>query len=616
MTPELGEGARMTGGTGTDDAEGPAAQHAGRHTDRDGGHWVQWTIAMIGAALLSMAALSLCAWLGRWDGFFVAAAQPFATVIAGLSILGAGTLALHNGERRRRSEEVQRTVEAQRWQTEQAAAREDALRLRREADRLHTRETVRELRTRFGAATAQLANPHPTVRQSGAYAVAALADDWHAFGNDRERQVCIDVLTGYLRTPNTDHRPETAEAPADPGLDGPVRETIIRLIVEHRTAADTDISWARAHTDLAGADLRGVTLTRCEMPGINLASADLTGARLSGANLAGANLAGTILTGADLIGAHLAGARLRGCTLVRADLLEADLSAADLSACDLTDATLTGATLTDARLPGAMLVGATLFGADLSRADLQRADVTRAGAGAANLQEADLTEAKLLRANFFHANLAGARLVRANLEHVNLERADLRGSDLERSAASAANLTGALLTGANLTRANLTRAQLVRADLEESVAAGTHLTGAALDGANLRGSRLAEANLAGASLVGADLDDADLFHTRLAGSDSDTSGFAHATMLGDADLGRVEGLDRAHNLHRAVVSPVQKILFAEQIAGSRRRGRAGAHARVETEGAQPPADRGPSHRRAEPADTGRQVGEALTPAYE
>ncbi|WP_066911025.1 pentapeptide repeat-containing protein [Millisia brevis] len=611
----------MTGGTGTNAAEGPAEQHGGRGRragtdDRDGGRWVYAAIATIAAALLSMAALSLCAWLAGWDGFFVAAAQPFATVIAGLSILGAGTLALHNGERRRRSEEAQRSVEAQRWQTEQAAAREDALRLRREADRLHTRETVRELRTRFGAATAQLANPHPTVRQSGAYAVAALADDWHAFGNDRERQVCIDVLTGYLRNPNTDHHPETADRPADPGLDGPVRETIIRLIVEHRTAADADISWARAHTDLAGADLRGVALTRCEMPGINLAAADLTGARLSGANLAGAQLSGTVLTGADLIGAHLSGARLRGCTLVRADLLEADLSAADLSLCDLTDAVLTGATLTDARLAGATLVGATLFGADLSRADLQRADVTRAGAGAANLQEADLTEAKLLRANFFHANLAGARLVRANLEHVNLERADLRGSDLERSAASAANLTGALLTGANLTRANLTRARLVRADLEESVGAGAQLTGAALDEANLRGSRLAEANLSGASLVGADLDDADLFHTRLAGSEPEAGGFAHAAVPGDADLGRIEGLDRAHNLHRAVLSSVQKILFAEQIAESRRRGGSGAHARIETDGTEPPAHRRPSHLRAEPADTGWQVGEALTPAYD
>lgn len=609
-----GTGGASSGETHSVEAAGPSAADGERWDD--GGRWVRWTMTTIATGLLGMAALSICAWLLGWDGFFVVAAQPFATVIAGLSILGAGTLALHNGERRRQSEEAQHSVEAQRWQAEQAAAREDALRLRREADRLHTRETVRELRTRFGAATAQLANTHPTVRQSGAYAVAALADDWHAFGNDRERQVCIDVLTGYLKTPNATYTHETAEAPADPGLDGPVRETIIRLIVEHRTTPDADISWARAHTDLAAADLRGVALTRFEMPGVNLAAADLSGARLSGANLTGAVLTGAILTGADLIAARLPGANLAGCNLVRADLLEADLSNADMSACDLTDATLTGANLAGATLMGATLVGATLFGANLGRADLQRADVTRAGAGAANLQEADLTESKLLRANFFHANLSGARLVRANLEYTNLERADLRATDLERAAASGVNLTGAVLVGANLTRANLDRAQLVRADLEASTGVGAHLTGANLSGANLRGSRLAEANLSGASLADAELGEADLYRTRLAGSDWEATDPTSSTALRDADLSRTGGLSHAYNLHRAVISPMQKILLADHIAENRRRDTSGAHAKPDVDTSALPAGRRPSHLRADPTDTGWQAGQALTRSHD
>ena len=62
-------------------------------------------------------------------------------------------------------------------------------------------EAERELRARFANAVTLLSDPDkPTTRQAGVYALAALADDWLIFGRPDERQVCIDVLCGYLRS--------------------------------------------------------------------------------------------------------------------------------------------------------------------------------------------------------------------------------------------------------------------------------------------------------------------------------------------------------------------------------------------------------------------------------
>lgn len=56
------------------------------------------------------------------------------------------------------------------------------------------REEVQGFNERFGASAEQLAHDRAAVRLAGVYAMAGLADDWAD-----KRQVCIDVLCGYLR---------------------------------------------------------------------------------------------------------------------------------------------------------------------------------------------------------------------------------------------------------------------------------------------------------------------------------------------------------------------------------------------------------------------------------
>ncbi|WP_290050798.1 hypothetical protein [Amycolatopsis solani] len=82
------------------------------------------------------------------------------------------------------------------------------------------RETVQGFNERLGAAAEQLAHESPAVRLTGVYALAGLADDW-----EDKRQVCVDVLCGYLRL-----QPETMT----PG-ESVVREAILRMFRDRLT---------------------------------------------------------------------------------------------------------------------------------------------------------------------------------------------------------------------------------------------------------------------------------------------------------------------------------------------------------------------------------------------
>ncbi|MCJ1675651.1 hypothetical protein MT355_20485 [Rathayibacter sp. VKM Ac-2929] len=64
-------------------------------------------------------------------------------------------------------------------------------------------ETERALRQRFVTTVQLLSEPAPVNRQAALYALGSLADDWHAIGKPDEVQVCIEVLTGYLRAPRS-----------------------------------------------------------------------------------------------------------------------------------------------------------------------------------------------------------------------------------------------------------------------------------------------------------------------------------------------------------------------------------------------------------------------------
>ncbi len=73
-----------------------------------------------------------------------------------------------------------------------------------EVDRQRRIETERVLRERFVTTVKLLSDPAPVNRQAALFALGALADDWDALGNPGEVQVCIEVLTSYLRAPRSD----------------------------------------------------------------------------------------------------------------------------------------------------------------------------------------------------------------------------------------------------------------------------------------------------------------------------------------------------------------------------------------------------------------------------
>jgi hypothetical protein len=261
--------------------------------------WVYTAFGVIALTVAAMGALAICAAEFKWQGFWRGAGQPFATVVTGMAALAAGGLAFYNGERQRVTDAEQREIESQQWREEQR------------------RETAKDLRTRFIGAAAQLADEKAAMRSVGAYMIAALADDWDAFGDEVQHQVCINVLTGYLTNPNPTYADASETIPASAGEDGTVRATIVRLLAAHRAASD-EARRARTKYAVMGADLRAVSLQH----------ADLWHAYLSRVNLGGANLIGADLTDADLNGADLTGASLEGATLRCADLTKATLDRA------------------------------------------------------------------------------------------------------------------------------------------------------------------------------------------------------------------------------------------------------------------------------------------------
>ncbi|TYQ00853.1 UNVERIFIED_ORG: pentapeptide repeat protein [Nocardia globerula] len=255
----------------------------------------------------------------------------------------------------------------------------------------HLLEQSSGLRDRYTTVAEQLGHDSAAIRLAGVYALASLADDWHDFGNDNERQVCVDLLCAYLRTERPNRLPDTAlPAPlrgvrrvagqrlhpsphsADRDEDREeknVRNAIVSLI-KTRTGVWTDGPWRPCHFDLSGAELADADLTLAELRWPNL-----TDTNLSRANFTQTHLHGAVLTGANLYGASMVNAILRHSILLDADLTLAELADADLTL--------------------AYLAHSKLIGADLSGADLTDADLTDANLTGANLTGANLTGAKL-----------------------------------------------------------------------------------------------------------------------------------------------------------------------------------------------------------------------------
>jgi uncharacterized protein YjbI with pentapeptide repeats len=130
------------------------------------------------------------------------------------------------------------------------------------------REDVRLLNERFGAAAEQLGSAQSAVRMAGAYAMAALADDWAG-----ARQRCIDVLCGYLRMPHSPQPPGDDEGREAWRRERAVRLTVLRLIAEHLRGGP-GVLWRGYDLDLTGAvldeaDFRGARFVGGEIIFIN-----------------------------------------------------------------------------------------------------------------------------------------------------------------------------------------------------------------------------------------------------------------------------------------------------------------------------------------------------------
>ncbi|XVV03730.1 pentapeptide repeat-containing protein [Actinosynnema sp. CA-248983] len=110
------------------------------------------------------------------------------------------------------------------------------------ATRQEERDDVKLLNERYAKAAEQLGHDSFAVRLAGVYAMGALADDW-----ERQRQTCVEVLCGYLRSPFD----ETDRAERE------VRQAIITTLLDYSSRH----KWRGVEMDFRGAELGDVDLS-------------------------------------------------------------------------------------------------------------------------------------------------------------------------------------------------------------------------------------------------------------------------------------------------------------------------------------------------------------------
>ncbi|MEA5359698.1 hypothetical protein VA596_09135 [Amycolatopsis sp., V23-08] len=123
------------------------------------------------------------------------------------------------------------------------------------------RETVQGFNERLGTAAEQLAHDSPAVRLTGVYALAGLADDW-----EDKRQVCVDVLCGYLRIAPEVVSPGEAE----------VRQAVLRMFRDRLGSGGR--WWQPVDFDFTGVVFENADFSRLRFPGaVIFDRADFTG---------------------------------------------------------------------------------------------------------------------------------------------------------------------------------------------------------------------------------------------------------------------------------------------------------------------------------------------------
>lgn len=121
------------------------------------------------------------------------------------------------------------------------------------------REDTKLYNERFAAAAEQLSSDQAANRLAGVYAMAALADDWHA-----GRQTCVNVLCAYLRMPYEPPPVQEQHEAAEPGgYQSVIEERLVRHavsdVIGERLRAEPieGRTWHWCDFDFTGATLDG-----------------------------------------------------------------------------------------------------------------------------------------------------------------------------------------------------------------------------------------------------------------------------------------------------------------------------------------------------------------------
>lgn len=358
------------------------------------------------------------AWVSHVDSTkMFDSARTTATLLAIIGVGGAALVAYRRQDTAERSHLV--AIDAQETAVKQFSLDSEKYELDRarhqlETDR-RTDDRERELRSRFTVISEQLGSDNFGVRHAGAYALASLADDWHRFGNESERQVCVDLLCAQLRSPRQREEIEVDDDEShwrDSPEDLEVRKTLVALIRSHRplTGDGHANNWKSCSIDLAGANLSTFSLNETDLSSANLDGADLTHTQFVGADLSQAMMTRVALSGANFTDADLTRAKLFSAWF--SDTAnEADRAVFDR-------AIMCGAYLTSSFLPRARFDGANLQGAIVHDARLH--SVSFVGA---NLGDARFIHSMLDGANFRNADLRGANFAYANVSEADFELA-------------------------------------------------------------------------------------------------------------------------------------------------------------------------------------------------
>lgn len=301
---------------------------------RSRGWWVERPILFTLVLAAVFAFLYCCGFFACVDPAFSgspvcknAMTQPWATLSAGTLVLLGAILTYLSTEKTR------------------ALTREELNQTKADDERSHHRQLESALNDRFVKAVEQLGNKDQnTVKLGGVYSLMALAEDWVSFGtlikDSRKRarkqtQVCIDVLTAYLKS-NTHLIDQGSARTLEEGL----RQEIFRLLIATRGPKDAKdrhvLRWTKLNlegADMTGARLEEVVGENIDLSGARLVSMDLTssnwnffgtfqGARLDHSGFSFADLRGVCMEDAWLIGtdfelakvhqAHFDGAHLGG----------------------------------------------------------------------------------------------------------------------------------------------------------------------------------------------------------------------------------------------------------------------------------------------------------------